>query len=248
MISLIISVVFAYIGCTAHINAISKIRTPHLPRSLLQTYALRNELDLVSEVNKQAVLEEEIELSAISNEEERYLSQATRFGFTDPKVNGQETHLETIQNDGVVRIDSVLMQGGVSQIVNFVNKDLSDSITAVEGHEVPALSRFSNMLASGNRWDFKLQIDHPVILAAMREIFQGDKAVGQLLSSLVTEGAELFEMAAFCTLPGASRQVVHADTLWSKRPALYTCAIALQDISDEMGPTLFVPGNMCCDY
>lgn len=244
MINLFIGALFAYIGCQVHINTISKLRIPRQPRDLLHKYAIRNELDFVSEANKQAVLEEEIELSVISNDEERYLSQATRLGFTDPKVNGQDTHLGAIQNNGVVRIDKVLTQGRASQIVNFVNEDLSDSIAAVEGHRIEALSRFSNMLASGNRWDFKLQIDHPVILGAMKEIFRGDKAVGQLLSSLVTEGAELFEMAAFCTLPGAMRQVVHADTLWSKRPALYTCAIALQDVSDEMGPTLFIPGAL----
>lgn len=201
---------------------------------------------MISEANKQAVVDEEIELSMVSDEEERHLLHAARSELMDPTVNKQETYLDAIQNNGVVRINKVLMQRTASQLVNFINKDLSDSIAAVEGHRIEPLSRFSTMLSSGNRWDFKLQVDHPFVLGAMREIFKEGTAVGELLSSLITENGELFEMAAFCTLPGAKRQVVHADTLWSKHPALYTCAIALQDISDEMGPTLFIPGALNC--
>jgi ectoine hydroxylase-related dioxygenase (phytanoyl-CoA dioxygenase family) len=79
-------------------------------------------------------------------------------------------------------------------------------------------------------------------METLRTMFHRESALGKLLTSLVTERGELFELAAFYTSPGAGRQVVHADTLWSKQPALYTCAVALQDVDEEMGPTLFIPG------
>ena len=41
--------------------------------------------------------------------------------------------------------------------------------------------------------------------------------------------------------PGAPRQPIHPDNAWTKQPVLYTAFIALQDINEEMGPTLFLP-------
>lgn len=46
--------------------------------------------------------------------------------------------------------------------------------------------------------------------------------------------------------PNSDRQVVHPDTPCQSRneePVLYTCFIALQDISLDMGPTTWLPGT-----
>ena len=63
------------------------------------------------------------------------------------------------------------------------------------------------------------------------------------MAGLMTEDCELFELAAFYTAPGAGRQVVHADTLFTNNPVLFTVAVALQEIAEEMGPTLFLPST-----
>ena len=41
--------------------------------------------------------------------------------------------------------------------------------------------------------------------------------------------------------PGSQRQVAHPDTPWQEEPVLYTCFVALQDITPDMGPTTWLP-------
>ena len=54
--------------------------------------------------------------------------------------------------------------------------------------------------------------------------------LGDTLQLLVGNEARIMELAAFVTIKGAGRQIVHSDTFWSRLPALYTCTIALQDV------------------
>ena len=54
---------------------------------------------------------------------------------------------------------------------------------------------------------------------------------------------ELWELAALVSEPGAGPQATHADTVWDADPCLYTAFVALQDVSETMGPTRFFPGT-----
>ena len=56
--------------------------------------------------------------------------------------------------------------------------------------------------------------------------------------------AELFELAALVSDPGAPRQPVHPDTGYKEgfdEPAVLTGFLALQDVDEKMGPTVFLP-------
>ena len=64
--------------------------------------------------------------------------------------------------------------------------------------------------------------------------------------------AELWELAAVVSAPGAAPQVVHSDTVVESGrargsvpspPCLYTCFVALQDVTSDLGPTRFFPGT-----
>ena len=58
--------------------------------------------------------------------------------------------------------------------------------------------------------------------------------------------AELFELAALVSDPGAPRQPVHPDTPFMQtqpEPQVVTAFVALQDIDESMGPTFFLPGT-----
>ena len=44
--------------------------------------------------------------------------------------------------------------------------------------------------------------------------------------------------------PGSTRQPVHCDTPYQVTPPLYTAFVALQDVTMEMGPTMFVPKSV----
>lgn len=68
------------------------------------------------------------------------------------------------------------------------------------------------------------------------------------LNELLGDDAELFELAALVSDPGAPRQPMHPDTTRRKdapegadAPAVVTAFVALQDVDEEMGPTVFLP-------
>jgi hypothetical protein len=190
-------------------------------------------------------LSEEAELAAIAASEEKLLYTAKRSELVAPENCNEDELADVIRLDGVVRVNNVIEEGKSCKLAEFIGIELTESIQAVKDGRVKPLHRFSNMLSSNNRWDLKLPLDEPIIMEALRTMFRSESPLSELLLSLVTANGELFELAAFCTSPGAARQVVHADTLWSKQPALYTCTVALQNIDEEMGPTLFIPGTEC---
>ena len=90
------------------------------------------------------------------------------------------------------------------------------------------------------RWDLRLALSPPV-RAALRELFAGDgAALGMAMEDLVGAEAELWEMAALVSAPGATAQPVHSDTIFSHEPCLFTAFVALQDVAPSLGPTRFV--------
>ena len=107
--------------------------------------------------------------------------------------------------------------------------------------KVDVFERFSNLLSNNNRYDFKLPIDNDIIQNAIKEMVAKDSNLGKLLLKLVGKDSELFEVASFYTYPGSLNQCIHSDTIFTKKPVLYTITVALQEISSDMGPTLFLP-------
>ena len=76
---------------------------------------------------------------------------------------------------------------------------------------------------------------------ALRELLAGD--VGAAMEAAAGVDAELYELAALVSKPGAAAQPLHADTLWTADGCLYTSFVALQPVRREMGPTRFVRGT-----
>ena len=180
----------------------------------------------------------------IENIRKMSLNLAEKSELNAPKDDSNDDLLQLMQLSGVVRLDDLIPQEAVLRLVDFIRWELKESITDVKNGKVKPLQRFSNMLSSANRWDLKIPLNNQIVMETMKTMFRSEGPLGQFMTSLVSGDGELFELAAFCTSSGASRQVVHADTLWSKQPALYTCAVALQDVTEDMGPTLFIPGNI----
>jgi hypothetical protein len=55
------------------------------------------------------------------------------------------------------------------------------------------------------------------------------------------DGAEFTELSVLISDPGAPRQQLHPDNAYQEVCPLYTVFIALQDITVDMGPTVFLP-------
>jgi hypothetical protein len=95
------------------------------------------------------------------------------------------------------------------------------------------------------RWDLRLPMAPPVRAALTELLFNDDAAatssssssssssvVGASLEKLAGSiglDAEVWELAALVSKPGAAPQTIHSDTLWSDEPVLYTCFVSLQD-------------------
>lgn len=149
-------------------------------------------------------------------------------------------YAETLSTDGVVRINQCISPEQCALLASHITNELKISLAQVDRGEVNALDRFSSLLSSSNRYDFKLPLDD-TIQSCLKGLFRKGTVLGSTLSSTIGDKAELFELAAFVTLPGADRQCVHADTIFTKQPVVFTIALALQDVTEDMGPTLFFP-------
>ena len=74
----------------------------------------------------------------------------------------------------------------------------------------------------------------------MKALLCHGSKLGETLHDLVGRNACIVELAAFITTEDARRQIIHSDTFWSETSSAFTCTVALQDIDEEMGPTVFI--------
>ncbi len=149
-----------------------------------------------------------------------------------------------LETNGVVRINNVMSPEMAQSLRKLVLAELEKArLAEPTGEAEPCQSeQFSTVLSAQNRWDFRLQL-FPEVLQALRTLLAPGSAVGDLLAKVVLGDGKLFELGAFVTINGASRQDVHSDTKWSEDPAIFTSLFALQDISADMGPTIFFPST-----
>ncbi|KAL1528036.1 hypothetical protein AB1Y20_009405 [Prymnesium parvum] len=119
-----------------------------------------------------------------------------------------------------------------------------------EDAATPCSDGFSTVLseraapgAVQTRWDIRLPLV-PLVEAALAELLKPGTPLTVALER-VAGGleAELYELGTFVSQPGAAAQLIHADTLFSDEPCLFTATVALQDVREESGPTLFLPGT-----
>jgi len=79
---------------------------------------------------------------------------------------------------------------------------------------------------------------------ALEELLDREKgALGPLIAELCGDKALLYEFCSLVTWPGSLRQSVHPDAAYQPNPPLFAAFVATQDITREMGPTLFLPGT-----
>eukprot|EP00965_Chrysotila_dentata_P040997 1359522-Pleurochrysis_carterae.AAC.1 len=142
--------------------------------------------------------------------------------------------------DGVVQMANVLPVALVRALASRVDQLLAKELSASDSDK----SMFGNVLGRFQRYDLKLDIQVPAVKLAIDALLP---KMGPPLARLLGSHPELYELAALVSDPGAPRQQVHSDTDWATRPIAFTCFVALQDISHEMGPTVFLPRTHTCD-
>jgi len=159
---------------------------------------------------------------------------------------------QLVELEGCLSVSDVLSQETATELLAYINAENARAKAAVEAGEEEFDDRFGGVNCRGlngmfgNRQDMFLPMSEPVVLKAVKE------ATGNLrplLNPLVGDGAMLHEVSSLVSDPGAPRQCVHADTIVLPCPQypevtmepLYTFFIALQDVEDDMGHTVFLP-------
>ena len=152
----------------------------------------------------------------------------------------------TLAASGVIRLRAY----GPEVAANLRSYVLQERLDAMgpAGKQTAMDERFSNVLTpesadgTATRWDLRLPLEPPVV-AALTEMLGGESQLGKVLEEAAGGAeAELWELAALISAPGAAAQVVHSDTLAASGPGLlHTAFVALQPVSRELGPTRFLP-------
>ena len=154
-----------------------------------------------------------------------------------------------LEVDGVVRVEGVLPLKLASEVRDWIDMSLESALDDMRDHDEFGeqwCTRFGNVLSRPNRHDLMLELDAPPVRAALAQLLS---ALHPAISRRLGADAELYELAALISNPGAARQPVHPDTpiLASKGTdegaTILTAFCALQDIDETMGPTLFLPAT-----
>ena len=91
------------------------------------------------------------------------------------------------------------------------------------------------------RVDMPLPLGPPCVAAALWRLVAAGTPSGDALGALAGGDALLYELAALVSSPGCPPQAIHADSLFTRDPAIVTCFLALQDVDEAMGPTRCLP-------
>jgi len=170
-------------------------------------------------------------------------STAKKSGAASSKVLQAQAqqYAQVLKEDGVVCIENVLPADLCDELRSYVLDDLLGNNNNNKNH-------FADVLLRKNRCDLTLPLSSVVLRglhAALVESPVG--ATMDILLSSTNHNAmdcELYELSCLVSQPGSDRQTIHPDTPCASKneqPVLYTCFMALQDITIDMGPTVFLP-------
>eukprot|EP00930_Biecheleria_cincta_P088775 TRINITY_DN78025_c0_g1_i1.p1 TRINITY_DN78025_c0_g1~~TRINITY_DN78025_c0_g1_i1.p1 ORF type:complete len:437 (-),score=66.44 TRINITY_DN78025_c0_g1_i1:11-1321(-) len=168
-----------------------------------------------------------------------------RVGNAPADVADLEAAPALVQRLGYAKVQGALRGRACGELFEFVLAERSRCISKVRAEPTLAADLFSNVQtpragpnAPLTRWDMRLPVD-PTVYNALQELLGGQ--LGSAFEELCGgTGAELWELGAVVSEPGAAPQPVHFD---AAEECLYTAFVALQPITYEMGPTHFLPGT-----
>lgn len=147
-----------------------------------------------------------------------------------------------LRKSGVVRIDGALRPETADALREFVDAERLRANAEVEAGSRDRLERFADLVLLANRCDVLLPL-HGAVLPALDELLGEGSVLGDLLCEVVGEHAIFNEVACLISEPGSKQQPIHPDTPYTPRPPLYAAFVALQDVTLDMGPTVYLPGT-----
>eukprot|EP01041_Mallomonas_annulata_P010739 gene10739-22436_t len=157
-----------------------------------------------------------------------------------------------LEREGCIGVPNVLSSETVDELLAYVNNENEQAKQAVLDNKIPFNDRFGGVNCRGlngpfgQRQDMYLPMSSPIVRKALSEVINN---LLPLLQETVTINGMFHEISSLVSDPGAPRQCIHADTIVLPCPQypsvsmepLYTFFIALQDVEDNMGHTVFLP-------
>lgn len=143
-------------------------------------------------------------------------------------------------SDGVIRLPSILSSTRCDECLSRINEELR----AADHDDETAMydcNGFGKVHSRQSRYDIYLHNDG-VYHDALRDMLYRGSTLAELFSILFSDQPAVFhELSALVSDPGSTRQPIHPDSKYTPNAVLYTCFVALQDVTDTMGPTWFLP-------
>eukprot|EP00601_Ochromonadales_sp_CCMP2298_P024834 CAMPEP_0173272696 /NCGR_PEP_ID=MMETSP1143-20121109/1501_1 /TAXON_ID=483371 /ORGANISM="non described non described, Strain CCMP2298" /LENGTH=302 /DNA_ID=CAMNT_0014209371 /DNA_START=33 /DNA_END=938 /DNA_ORIENTATION=+ len=162
---------------------------------------------------------------------------------TDFEATHVSNAIEVLARDGVVRLDNLLSLELCGRCREHINSALArveaGADQFIDGQE----TGFGNVDSKECRWD--MYLDHEgAIEESLSSILHPTADAGVFFERLFGgQDSEFYELSSLISDPSALSQRVHTDTTHQPKCPLYTVFVALQDISSDMGPTVFIPGT-----
>lgn len=174
----------------------------------------------------------------------------------DPAVRMAVEQAKVVHKEGVLRINNVLTEETTDALRQYVLEQ--QELAAIETARDVTTSRtfYGVENRRKNRCDLQLSLLRGGFAAdcedadaeyssfaladALQELFGEDGTLRHLYENLVTLEGEFYELAAVVTNPGSNRQIVHPDLPYQAKAPLYVIFLALQDVTEKMGPTSFL--------
>ncbi|CAJ1947109.1 unnamed protein product [Cylindrotheca closterium] len=180
-------------------------------------------------------------------------------GAMDPSTRQAAEQAKIMKRDGVLRINNVLSPDVCDKLRQYMldQQTLVESETASNpqaskiyyGVEQTrknradmhlTLTKGGVKLTDGNSDDESTADDENVLAEALQELLSSDGTLRPIYEALVSKEGEFYELAGIITKPGSYRQMVHPDLPFQDNAPLYVIFLALQDVTEEMGPTSFL--------
>ena len=188
------------------------------------------------------------------------VSSGTGFGggasVVDPKVAMGMQQAKIVHRDGVLRIDRamsaeladqfrehILNEQALAEAQTQNDLNLSQAYYGVENQRKSRCDLQLSLLRGGDHAVDGNESKNNIVADVLQELLGKEGTLRPAYEQLVTLQGEFYELAAVITNPGSSRQKVHPDLPFKDPAPLYVIFLALQDVSEAMGPTTFLVGS-----
>jgi len=164
---------------------------------------------------------------------------------------------EALRDKGVIRMSKCIKDSTAVSLKEHVLGEMETAYSSISSGEVGARAMLNSEPERKSRTDLKLSLkrrgggegegeggslslSHPVA-DALNELFGEAGSLRALYDLVLGPDSELYDLGCMTTFPGSDRQTVHSDFPYQAEPPLLAIFVALQDVTADMGPTVFLP-------